>query len=92
MDCCPLVIDPLTLTALLAFIAAATYFLWGWKLTLLANTENSAFTFVCVHLHTRKLKYNLLKIVREEGLRTISKSNTIFVLTDSKHHKVASLS
>ena len=35
MDCCPLVIDPLTLTALLAFIAAATYFLWGWNMTLL---------------------------------------------------------
>ena len=26
-DCCPLVVDPLTLCALLAFIAAATYFL-----------------------------------------------------------------
>ena len=97
MDCCPLVIDPLTLTALLAFIAAATYFLWGWNMTLL-TFENSKYRKFClnnclctyIYIHSRKLKYNLLKIVREEGLRTISKSNTIFVLTDSKHHKVAS--
>ena len=27
-DCCPLVFDPLTYTALMSFIALATYFLW----------------------------------------------------------------
>ena len=27
-DCCPLVVDPLTLFALLGFLVAATYFLW----------------------------------------------------------------
>ena len=79
MDCCPLVIDPLTLTALLAFIAAATYFLWGWNMTLFIF-ENSKYS-LCTSTYNK---------LQEKSLRTISKRNTIFVLTDSKHHKVAS--
>ena len=47
MDCCPLVIDPLTLTALLAFIAAATYFLWGWNMTLLTFMSSNKHRKFC---------------------------------------------
>ena len=48
MDCCPLVIDPLTLTALLAFIAAATYFLWGWNMTLYVDIQGISQYFLKV--------------------------------------------